>query len=94
MLFINEEKVEDRLIEEEANRLRPHYQSVFTEQTKEEQEKQLWEWAKENVIERTLLIQAARYDARPIADDLVDKKYDQWKETNHVKIYPLRKRLN
>jgi uncharacterized protein len=58
-LIINKEKVNNALIIEEINRLRPDYQKVFHDQTPEEQEVQLLEWAKENVVERVLLQQVA-----------------------------------
>ena len=42
-LYVNEEKIESALIQAEVNRLRPQYQQVFSNQPKEEQEKQLAE---------------------------------------------------
>lgn len=84
MLIVNNEKIEKSVIEDEANRLRPHYQSVFKEQTPEEQEKQLFQWAKENVIERTLLSQLAKNDARQIAPELVKNKFEEWEKENYA----------
>ena len=40
-LTVNDEKIDLATIDEEADRLRPHYQSVFADQTPKEQEKQL-----------------------------------------------------
>lgn len=82
-LFVNDEKIETSTIEAEANRLRPHYQSVFKEQKPEEQEKQLFQWAKENVIERTLLLQLARSDGRQISSELINSKFEEWKKENN-----------
>jgi len=59
-LYVNGEIIENTLIEAEINRLRPSYQRVFENQTKEEQEKQLAEWARENMIEAVLFRQQAR----------------------------------
>jgi len=59
-LYINEEKIESSLIASEMDRLRPDHQQVFKTQSKQEQEKQLTEWARENVIEATLFRQQAR----------------------------------
>ena len=83
-LFVNDEKIEKSTIEDEANRLRPHYQSVFKEQTPEEQEKQLLQWAKENIIERMLLLQLAKKDTRQIDPELIKDKYEEWKKNNYT----------
>lgn len=74
-LKVNGEEIQETWIQEEADRLRPHYQSVFSDQTPEEQEAQLLQWSKENVIERVLLQQHAKNDARPVAAELIDKAY-------------------
>ena len=74
-LKVNGEEIQDALIQEEAERLRPHYQSVFADQKPEEQEAQLLQWSKENVIERILLQQHARNDARPVAAETIDKAF-------------------
>ena len=58
-IIINQEKVTQSVIEDEVKRIRPDYQVVFSDQSPEEQQKQLVEWAQENVIERILLKQAA-----------------------------------
>ncbi|MBL7215828.1 MAG: peptidylprolyl isomerase [Phycisphaerae bacterium] len=58
-LYVNEEKIESLLIEAEINHLRPNYRQVFADQSEQEQEKQLAEWARENIIEAVLFRQAA-----------------------------------
>ncbi len=68
-LSVNGEKVEASLIEAEINRLRPSYQQVFKDQTPEQQEQQLGEWAKENVIESILFRQEAAKAFPNITDD-------------------------
>ncbi|MBN2010742.1 anaerobic sulfatase maturase [candidate division KSB1 bacterium] len=73
-LIINGETIDPQLIIAEINRLRPDYQRVFADQSREQQEKQLAEWARENVIERVLLQQAARKQI-VISDADVKKKY-------------------
>ncbi len=65
-LYINGEEVEGVFIQAEINRLRPQYQQVFADQPKEEQEKQLAQWARENIIEATLYRQQARKSFRQI----------------------------
>jgi uncharacterized protein len=59
-LYVNGEQIEGAFIEAEIYRLRPRYQQVFADQPKEEQEKQLVQWARENIIEATLFRQQAR----------------------------------
>ena len=59
-LYVNEEKIEDSLVSSEIDRLRPDYQRVFKDQPREEQEKQLAEWARENIVEAVLFRQQAK----------------------------------
>ena len=58
-LYVNEEKIEPSLVETEIDRLRPDYLRVFKDQPKKEQEEQLAEWARENLIEAALFRQQA-----------------------------------
>ncbi len=80
-LIINNERIDQTLIKEEIDRLRPDYRIVFSEQSPEEQEKQLGEWARENIIERTLLKQAAwnsdfQIDKKVIDDEVQKLRRD------------------
>ena len=59
-LIINGEIVDDQLVREEMRAMRPHLQEAMGGSDPLEIEMRLREWAKENVIERTLLRQAAR----------------------------------
>ena len=72
-IMVNGEKIDDVLIEEEVERMRPQYQTVFKDQSPQEQEKQLREWARENVIERILIQQQARKDPKPISAKKIDE---------------------
>ena len=77
-LYVNGEKVEEKDIQQEAERLRPHYDQVFAtedEKEKQESEKQLQDWSKENVIERVLLRQAAVKDTEAVPQEEIDKQY-------------------
>jgi len=67
-LTINGQKIEDLAIQQEAERLRPDYERVFTELPPEDREKQLLEWSRENVIERVLINQQAKKTGKPIPD--------------------------
>ena len=55
-LIINGEKINSELIEQEMTAMRPKYLQTFQDQSAKHQEKQLREWAKENTIEKTLLL--------------------------------------
>ena len=74
-LYINGEKVDEALIHEEVERLRPQYQRVFAGQNPEQSEKQLYEWSRENLIERVLLRQAALRDPYEVPTMVVDNAY-------------------
>ena len=56
---MNGETVDDSLIREEANNLRPSYYQMMDGGDPIELEMQLREWSRENIIERVLLRQAA-----------------------------------
>lgn len=75
-LKVNGEKVEEKRIEREVERLRGHYEKVFPDKPKEEREKQLYDWSRENVIEMTLLVQEARRRNEPIPDEEMEKAWD------------------
>ena len=72
-LYINGEKVEDQLIKDEADKLRPQYEQVFAEMPADERETQLTDWSRENVIEGVLLRQAAVKDPEGPPAEAVDK---------------------
>jgi len=59
-LIVNGERIEDSVIQQEAERLRPDYERVFADQSHEEREAQLLDWSRENVIERVLINQEAK----------------------------------
>jgi hypothetical protein len=59
-LIVNGESVDDQLVREEMRVMRPHLQDAMAGTDPLEIEIRLREWAKENVIERVLLRQAAR----------------------------------
>jgi len=59
-IVVNGERIEDRDIQQEVQRLRPSYEQAFTELDPARREAQLSEWSRENVIERVLLRQEAK----------------------------------
>jgi len=92
-IVVNGEKIEDRDIQQEVQRLRPSYEQAFTEMEPARREAQLSEWSRENVIERVLLRQEAKASgtAIPAADieaalarlkEQYEKPEDLYKEFN------------
>ena len=71
-IIVNGERIEESQIRAEKERMRPRYRETFTEQTPEEQEAQLQEWAQENLIEQVLLRQAAQRDTRAVPGEQID----------------------
>ena len=75
-VYVNDEKIEESEIREEAERLRPHYeQMVAGDLEPEQREKQLLEWSRENVIERALMRQAAARDPEEVAEETLEQAY-------------------
>ncbi len=58
-LYVNGEKIASVLIENEIQRLRPSYEQVFQDHPPEQRQKQLAEWARENIIEAVIFRQEA-----------------------------------
>jgi len=79
-LIVNGERIEDSVIEQEVERLRPDYERVFTDQDKEDQEVQLLDWSKENVLERVLINQEAKENAAEIPKEDIDSAMANLKE--------------
>ncbi len=72
-LLINGEFVDDAVIREEATSIRPRYMEAVTGMEPMAAEMQLWEWSKENVIERVLLRQVARAETEPIPEAEIEQ---------------------
>jgi len=76
-LYINGEKVDPALIENEIQRLRPSYDQVFQDMPEADREKQLAEWARENVIEAVVFRQEAQKTFPTIEDQAIQQVLDQ-----------------
>lgn len=79
-IVVNGERIEDRDIEQEVQRLRPSYERAFTEMEAPRREAQLSEWSRENVIERVLLRQEAKAGGRPIPAADIEAAFARLKE--------------
>ena len=79
-LFVNGEKVEDSLIQQEVERLRPNYERVFAHEDPAKREAQLLDWSRENVIERVLINQQAQKHTEQILEAEVETAFKQIKK--------------
>jgi len=79
-LFVNGEKVEDSLIQEEVERLRPDYERVFAHEDPAKREAQLLDWSRENVIERVLINQQAKKHTEQILEAEVETAFNEIKK--------------
>ncbi len=73
-MLVNNEKVEDSLIRDEERAIRPHLYEAMQGETPAAIEERVREWARENVIERVVLRQAALADPEPIAPEAIDEE--------------------
>ncbi len=79
-LLVNGERIEDAAIKQEVERLRPDYEKAFVDMDPKEREAQLLDWCKENVIERTLLIQEIKSKGSAVPKKQVEYVYTRLKE--------------
>jgi|YelNatPaOPRAMG01_1025707.scaffolds.fasta_scaffold06971_10 parvulin-like peptidyl-prolyl isomerase len=61
-ILVNGELIDDSVVSEEMAAMRPRYEEAMSDMDPLEREIQLKDWARENVIERTLLRQVAMRD--------------------------------
>lgn len=79
-LIVNGQKIEEETIQQEFERLKPHYEQAFKDQSPKEQKAQLLDWAKENVIEMVLIRQEANTKGAPIPKEELDSIFAKMKE--------------
>jgi parvulin-like peptidyl-prolyl isomerase len=79
-LVVNGERIEDSEIQQEIERLRPDYEKAFKDQRLEERETQLFDWSRENVIERVLLNQEAKKYRGQISSNEVESALAEMKK--------------
>ncbi|HPC96098.1 MAG TPA: peptidylprolyl isomerase [Sedimentisphaerales bacterium] len=79
-LVINGERIDDREIQREVERLRPRYEEVFAEKDPAEREAQLQEWSRDNVIERVLLRQEATKAEAAIPPEEIEEVFQQLRQ--------------
>jgi len=79
-ITVNGEHIEDEAIQREAERMRPRFDEAFADEEPEAREARLLEWARENVIERTLLAQEATRDPRPVPAKDIEEALEELKK--------------
>jgi parvulin-like peptidyl-prolyl isomerase len=79
-LVINGERIEDKEIQQEIERLRPRYEEVFAEKDAVERDGQLRDWSRDNVIERVLLRQEAKNDGAEVPPEEVEEAFKRLRE--------------
>ena len=79
-LTVNGKKIDDSLVKQEAERLRPAYEKTFAHMPPDQREAQLLDWSRENVIETTLLNQYAENYGKPIDPGEIQAAFDRLKK--------------
>jgi hypothetical protein len=79
-IIVSGEKIDESEIQQEAERLRPSYEKAFDDMDTKEREAQLFEWSKENVIERTLFRQEISNCEPALPKDKIDSIFAQLKD--------------
>ncbi|MCX6138421.1 MAG: peptidylprolyl isomerase [Ignavibacteriales bacterium] len=84
-IYVNDEKISAADVRDEVERLRPQFEAQFQTLEPGERNKQLTEWAQENLIERVLIVQAAkkREDLRLGAEEL-ERAWTELREKRQI----------
>ncbi|OVE74321.1 hypothetical protein BVX94_00725, partial [bacterium B17] len=80
-ITVNDEKITDKSIEEEYNRLKPDYDLYVANNEESGDDEQLREWSIENLIERTVLRQEAMKSGEDIPSERLEEIYEDTKES-------------
>ena len=88
-LYVNGEKIEQSMIENEIQRLTPSYEQVFRDQPAEDSKRQLAEWSRENVIEAVIFRQESNKAFPNIEDEAIRQELERLleKENEHGPIH-------
>jgi len=78
-ILVNGTAISQDEITEEFDRLKPHYDQHVRPHSEEASDQQLEEWARENIVERILVRQAAA-DEEPVPTEELDEAYESVKE--------------
>lgn len=87
-VLVNGERIEDQVIREEARSIRPKLEEAMAGEDPLAIETRVKQWARENVVERTLLQQAAWADSEPIANEEIERNLAEIRPENGGCIAP------
>jgi hypothetical protein len=76
-LYVNGEAVEQEVIEQEIERMRPEYEQTFADEPEKEREERLIAWSRENVIERVCVHQEACKRFAEVSSEDIDAAREQ-----------------
>jgi len=85
---VNGERIEDQTIREEARSIRPKLEEAMAGEDPRAIEARVKQWARENVIERVLLQQAAWADPEPVPPDEIERMVAEIRPENGGCIAP------
>src|SRR5262245_33431833 len=74
-LVVNGELIEDTAILDEERSIRPRLLEAMADQPRDVLERRVKDWARENLIERVVLRQAALADPEPVPQDRLDELF-------------------
>ena len=87
-VLVNGERIEDQTIREEARSIRPKLEEAMVGEDALAIETRVRQWARENVVERTLLQQAAWGDPEPVSAEEIDRNLAEIRPENGGTIAP------
>lgn len=87
-VLVNGERIEDQTIREEARAIRPKLEEAMAGEDPRAIETRIKQWARENVIERVLLQQAALGDPEPVPPEEIEKHVAEIRPENGGCIAP------
>ncbi len=75
-LVVNGEMIEDSLILDEERSIRPRLHEAMASEPREVVERRVKDWARENVVERTVLRQTALADPEPVPPERLEELFN------------------
>ncbi len=87
-VLVNGERIEDQAIREEARSIRPKLVEAMSGEDSRNIEARVKQWARENVIERILLQQAALSDPEPVPAEVIEQHLAEIRPENGGCIAP------
>ena len=87
-VLVNGERIEDQVIREEARSIRHKLEEAMVGEDAPTIEARVKQWARENVVERTLLQQAAWGDPEPVPTEEIERNMAEIRPENGGSIAP------